>query len=145
MRMRSRTSIIAIFVCIIFVTIIVYAFVQKSIPSVVGFNSSEIRSCSIVVNGTTGHSVDFQDQRLNALWEVLENAVVKRTGSDPSIQTPLDVTVYNLYFEKKNGKFVEAEISNDGYFFYHGGKYEILDKGKSSIMSFLQNQVPLQS
>jgi acyl-CoA synthetase (AMP-forming)/AMP-acid ligase II len=72
MKMKPKTFIIAIVACVILAGITIHSFMPSSIISAIGLKTSDISSCSIIVNRTSDPSVDFRGTQLIPLLDALK-------------------------------------------------------------------------
>lgn len=131
--MYKRFGIIA---AVILIGIGLWATYPKTILSVLRIETDSIEACSIIRNGDSGASITLDKTQLNQLVSLLTETNVIYKEIDPSIWRPINSIEYLVYLE---GSGKSVSITDNGFLYYKGRKYQLPQKQGQEIIALLEN------
>ena len=116
----------------------IYLHTPKSLIALAELHPSEIKSCSININRTSGSSVDLYGEGLEPFLELMEVTDVGYTGVDVSISP--DIVEYIVYLEDNNRKNITMSIFDNGFIHFRGRFYKIINENiqNTDVVKYLR-------
>ena len=119
----------------------IYLHTPKSLIALAELHPSEIKSCSININRTSGSSVDLCGEGLEPFLGLMEVTDVGYARVDVSISP--DIVEYIVYLEDNNRKNTTMSIFDNGFIHFRDRFYKIINENiqNTDVVKYLRSKV----